>query len=69
MPAVIQTSKDRKHVAKDIGAMPLINRYIERLRLAKFIEKHVPIWDLSFTHKWGEFASIERQQMQGWTQT
>lgn len=42
---MIQTTQGRKHQAIDIGAMPLINRFIERLRLKSIIEKHVPIWD------------------------
>jgi transposase len=42
---VIQTTASRKHQSIDIGAMPLINRFIERLRLPELIDKHVPIWD------------------------
>jgi transposase len=42
---VIQTTPGRKHQSTDIGAMPLINRFIERLKLGELIEKHVPIWD------------------------
>jgi hypothetical protein len=42
---VIQVSPGPSHQSIDIGAMPLINRFIERLRLPELIDKHVPIWD------------------------
>jgi transposase len=42
---VSQTTPGRKHQSIDIGAMPLINRFIERLRLPELIDRHVPIWD------------------------
>jgi Domain of unknown function (DUF4277) len=45
MSAVIQTPKDRKHEALEIGPMPLVNRFIQRLKLEELIKKHVPKWD------------------------
>jgi transposase len=45
MSAVIQNPDGRQLEPREIGAMPLVNYFIERLKLKEFLMKHVPIWD------------------------
>lgn len=45
MRSETQSTQGKQHQARYIGAMPLLNRFIERLKLEEILSKHVPARD------------------------
>jgi hypothetical protein len=45
MSAANPSTQAKQHQARYIGAMPLLNRFIERLKLQEILAEHVPVRD------------------------